>query len=331
MPEGVFAEEGQIVRWTEDQPDPAPHLAAFVVLGPRERRELVADHRAVPVHAHESGDIRRGPEESRVSGHAAHRVGVLVVDLAAKPLMPPLAVLFRGGAFLAWPWPEIRSLGFDDTEDPLVHEVAEGSLTCSGETGGEHDVTEIAVAELANVLRQRLLRGEPDELLWRLGLFPERLPPGEARGVGEHLQERHPVLRPASKVRQQLAKRHVQREGPVAHERKDERGRRELRERREIEQRCGRAWRVRSGTRIRTERARRVCVDRAAALDAHHRRGAERADRRVDDRPRALGRGRRAQVTSSMALGRRTGRRPLALRSPARTAARASRDTGTSA
>ena len=212
-----------------------------------------------------------------------------------------------------------------------MHEVAEGSLTCSGETGGEHDVTEIAVAELANVLRQRLLRGEPDELLWRLGLFPERLPPGEARGVGEHLQERHPVLRPASKVRQQLAKRHVQREGPVAHERKDERGRRELRERGEIEERLGGARPIGAGGRVGTQRSRGVRVDRAGALDANDRARAEAADRRVDDRPRALGRGRRAQVTSSMALGRRTGRHPLALRSPARTAARASRDTGTSA
>ena len=126
---------------------------------------------------------------------------------------------------------------------------------------GQHDVAQVAVAELADALREWLLRGALDELVRRPGLFPERLPPREAGGVRQDVQQCDPILRATAKIRHELTKRCLERQRLVADERQHERGRRELRERGEVEERVRRAWCIRSSSRIGTERARCITVD----------------------------------------------------------------------
>src|SRR5438093_630097 len=105
---------------------------------------------------------------------------------------------------------------------------AEGLACDVRESGGQHDVPEIAVAELSDVLRERLSRGEPRDLLSRRCFLPERLPPGEAGRMCEDLLERDPVLVAAAEIRDELAKRHVEFELSLTHERQDQSGRGEL-------------------------------------------------------------------------------------------------------
>src|ERR1700694_1057618 len=65
--------------------------------------------------------------------------------------------------------------------------------------------------------------------------------------------------------------------------------RRELGEGVEIEKRCGRAGAARSSARIGTERSRRVGVDRAASLNSHDGRRAQRPDGSIEDGFRSRG------------------------------------------
>ena len=130
-------------------------------------------------------------------------------------------------------------------------------------------------------------------------------------------------------------KRHVELELSLAHERQDQSGRGELGERGQIEERRCRARPVGPGARIRTQRASRIRVDRAAALDAHDRGGAERADRVVHDAFGCLGDGGRSPPTAHAKSrmpapmlknpGTTAGSEPDGLRSPSRTSAAAMR------
>ena len=290
------------------------------MLGPREDRELVPDHRTVAEDADERGDVGCGPEQPGVSGDAPHRERVLVMDLAAQAPPPILAIVFGRRAALAGTRSEVGGLGLDGAEDALAHEIGEGRAADLRKTGREHDVAEVAVRERADVLRERLLRREPDGFFRALGLAPERLPPGEPGGVREDAEQRHAVLAGALEVGHELAERGVQRELALADERQQQRGGRELGERREVEHRIDRAGRVGTGTVVRTERPRRERLAPTLALDAHDARREERANVCVDDR---RGRGDLGHVM-------RMGGVPLGRSSPARTAASASRLTGTS-
>src|SRR5207247_2570423 len=157
-------------------------------------------------------------------------------DLAAQALVPPLAVLLRRGGELPRTRAEVGVLGLDHREHSLAHEIRERRTTDLGEAGREHDVAEVAVLEVADLLGQRLLCREPDGILERGRLLPERLPPGQPSGVEEHVAQRDTVFLAAAKVGDQLPQRGVERELPLANERKKERGRRELGERRQIEE-----------------------------------------------------------------------------------------------
>ena len=210
-----------------------------------------------------------------------------------------------------------------------MHQRAEGLACDVPESGGQHDVAEIAVAELSDVLRERLPRGEPHDLLSRGCFLPERLPPGEAGRMCEDVPQRDPVLVAAAEVGNELAKRHVEFELSLAHEREDQSGRGELGERGKIEERRCRARAVGSGAWIGTQRASRIRVDRAAALDAHDRGGAERADRIVDDRFRARDEVGHAKSRMPAPMlknpGTTAGSEPDGVRSPSRTSAAAMR------
>src|SRR5207244_1228195 len=69
----------------------------------------------------ESGNVGRCPEQARVPGYAAHRVRVLVVDLAAKALASPLGVFFGRRALLGRPPAELVGSRFDDATDAHAH------------------------------------------------------------------------------------------------------------------------------------------------------------------------------------------------------------------
>src|SRR5256885_410801 len=97
----------------------------------------------------------------------ADRVGVLIVDLSGKTLVPPLCVLLGRRTLLRRPRSEFARARFDRTEDSLVHEVGKLRIADPRKTRGQHDVAEVAVAELSNVLRERLSCREPHQLLWR--------------------------------------------------------------------------------------------------------------------------------------------------------------------
>src|SRR5439155_1507478 len=142
---------------------------------------------------------------------------------------------------------------------------------------------EVAIAERADVLRERLLRGAPGGLLDRLHLAPQRQPPGEPGGVREYMSQRDVVLATTAEVRDELAQRHREVEGRLAHEREHERRRRELGERCEIEDRVDGARRVRTGVRIGAQRSDGERVGLTLALDADDTRGAERSDRSLRD------------------------------------------------
>jgi len=71
---------------------PRRNTAAAILLGTREVPQFVPDDGAVAIHADDRRDIRRRAEQAGVSRYATHRVGVLVVDLAAHALSPPVRV-----------------------------------------------------------------------------------------------------------------------------------------------------------------------------------------------------------------------------------------------
>ena len=121
-------------------------------------------------------------------------------------------------------------LRLDRTEHAFPHEFPVRRRADVSECLREHDVAEVAIAERADVLRERLLRGAPGGLLDRLHLAPQRQPPGEPGGVREDMSQRDVVLATTAEVADELAQRHREIEDRLAHEREHERRRRELRE-----------------------------------------------------------------------------------------------------
>src|SRR5439155_4515853 len=110
-------------RRAEREADASSDVALFHPLRPRERRELVADDRAVAEHARELGDVRGGPEETRVPAASAHGEGVLVVHLPAEAPLAPLGVLLRRDAALGRTWTEVRGRRLDRSEHDLADQV----------------------------------------------------------------------------------------------------------------------------------------------------------------------------------------------------------------
>ncbi len=202
----------------------------------------------------------------------------------------------------------------------LTDQIGEGPARDARERFREHDVAEIAVAECPDVLPERLLRRAPHRFVQALRVAPEREPPRQAAGVGEHLLQRDAVLLSPMEVGDERAERHRQVDEALAHEREHKRGGRELRERREVEQRFRGARRVRACLGVGAERAQRERLALAAPFDPYHARRAQRSDRGACDGARGF----------REAHGIRTGSWPVAVLSPASTAASASRDTGTS-
>ena len=167
MAKCVDAEERKALRRPQDQSDPAPDVVAAVLLGAREVTQLVSDYGTFVVDADDRRDVRGRAEQAGMSRHAAHRVRVLVVDLAAEALAPPLGVLFGRGALFGRPRAVFTRPRLDDVENALVHQRAEGLACDVRESGGQHDVAKIAVAELSDLLRERLSRCEPHQLVRR--------------------------------------------------------------------------------------------------------------------------------------------------------------------
>src|SRR2546423_2234193 len=153
-----------------------------------------------------------------MSRYAAHRIRVLVVDLAAQALVTAFRVLFGRGALLGRARAESARTRFHDLEHSFAHHVSERLACDARETGGQHDVAEVAVAELADVLRQRFLRSEPHNLLRGGSFLPKGFPPGESRRMCEDLPESHPVLVPAAEVGDELAEWHVELQLTLAYE-----------------------------------------------------------------------------------------------------------------
>src|SRR3989454_2262865 len=305
------------------------------MLRSREVRELVPDHGAVAEHARQRGDVGGGSEEPRVPCDAADRERVFVVHLAAEALPAPLEAPLGRRPSARRPGPERGAITPPPAEHTRAHEVRERRVADLAEAGREHDVAEVAVLELADPLRERLIRGEPHRFSKRGRLFPERFPPREAGGVREDVLEGDPLLVRAAELGHQLAQRHIQAERAVANERQRERGGRELGERRQVEERVGGALRVGPGSLVWTERARSVSVGPASALHAYDRARAERPDRGIHERARGLRRdgvvhAKPVPTPKRRTYRRRTGTLPCAARSPARTAASASSEAGTS-
>src|ERR1700687_703137 len=65
------------IRRAQREADAPSHVALFHPLGPRESGQLVADDGAVPEHAREGRNVRRGAEETGVAGAPADRDGGL--------------------------------------------------------------------------------------------------------------------------------------------------------------------------------------------------------------------------------------------------------------
>src|SRR5204863_8768798 len=107
----------------------------------------------------------------------------LVVDLAAQTLLAPRPVALRRRALPAGPRSEVARQRLERAEHALADERGERRAADLGERLREHEVPEVAVLELAEVLGERLLRRAPDRLLQRVHFLPERQPPGETRGV----------------------------------------------------------------------------------------------------------------------------------------------------
>ena len=135
------------------------------MLSSRERRQRVADGGTVAVHPHQRRDVGGRAEKTGVARHAAHREGVLVVHLTPQALSPPVPILFGRGALHRRARAVVGALRFDGPQDPLTHKVGECRIARPREAGGQHDVAEVAVPKLADVLGERLLGRELDELV----------------------------------------------------------------------------------------------------------------------------------------------------------------------
>ena len=96
--EAHVAADHRLARRAQREAETAAHVVVANELAARVTRELVADDRAVAVHARDRGGVRRRAEETRMPGDAAHREGILVVDFTAQPLLSPLVVALRRDA-----------------------------------------------------------------------------------------------------------------------------------------------------------------------------------------------------------------------------------------
>src|SRR5256714_14830231 len=112
-----------------------------------------------------------------MSRYAAHRIRVLVVDLAAQALVTPFGVLFGRGTLHGRARAESARTRFHDLEHSFAHHVSERLACDARETGGQHDVAEVAITELADVLRERVLRREPHHLPPGGSLLSKRISP----------------------------------------------------------------------------------------------------------------------------------------------------------
>src|SRR5256714_13410929 len=115
-----------------------------------------------------------------MSRYAAHRIRVLVVDLAAQALVTPFGVLFGRGALLGRARAESARTRFHDLEHSFAHHVSERLACDARETGGQHDVAEGAIAGIAGVLRPRVLPRAPHKPPPGGSLLPKRIPPSGA-------------------------------------------------------------------------------------------------------------------------------------------------------
>src|SRR5947209_20615418 len=70
-------------RGAQGKTEAPADVVARNLFGARERRQLVANHRAVAEYARKRGHVGRGAEKARVPADPADRERVLVVDLAA--------------------------------------------------------------------------------------------------------------------------------------------------------------------------------------------------------------------------------------------------------